>query len=121
MTINVTGNTEAAKINEDGSFFQGDDETVKVEVLDINKEAVDISSANSIEYQISENGSSEVSKTKSGGGITVTDGSDGKFEVTIDSGDTSSLSGKYEHEAEIDLGDVSTLFQGTLRIRGTNI
>jgi len=121
MTIHVKGNTDLGKLNESGSIFQGNDEVVEVTVRDENKEPVDISGANSIEYQISKDGSSEVSKTKSGGGITVTDGTDGKFEVSIASSDTSSLSGSFDHEAEIDLGDISTLFQGSLKIRGTDI
>jgi len=122
MPINIKGNTELGLLNESASFFQGDDETIQVTVEDENRDAVDISGASSITYQITDSsGSSQLSKTMSGGGISITDGSDGVFKVTIASGDTSSLSGNYSHEAELVDGDTSTLFQGDLKIRGTDI
>lgn len=120
MVRNIKGNTELGRVNENTSVFQGDDETIKVTVKNEKQETVDISSASTIEYKIAEEGSSALSKSL-GSGISITDGANGVFEINISSSDTSSISGKYDHEAEIDLNGKSTLFQGTIRIRGTII
>jgi len=120
MVRELKGNTELSLLNEDRAIFQGDDETLRVTVENENRETVDISGASSIEYGIFDDSGSQLSKSLNSG-ISITDGANGVFEVLISSGDTSSLSGDFRHEAEIVDGDTSTLFQGKIKIRETDI
>jgi hypothetical protein len=52
------------------------------------------------------------------GGVAITDGVNGEFEITIDPVDTEDLEGRYQHEAEITdtQGDVTTVFTGRFQI-----
>jgi hypothetical protein len=82
---------------------------------------IDISNVNEITYRFSDNetGSTcEFTKTKSGGGISITDGSNGQCEISWDTSDTTGLSGEYFHSCQFtdSSSNVATVFTGTVNI-----
>jgi hypothetical protein len=125
MAIELDGNIDT-NFGENAKIVAGDDKSIVVTVNN-DGSVYDLSSptVNGITYEVlDDSGTSQFSKTQSGGGVTITDGAAGEITVTIDSGDTSGLSADdYTHEIELDDSDegVSTLFQGNLRIDGDNI
>lgn len=97
----------------------GDDIAIDVTVTDSDDAAVDITGC-LIRWGARKVGetSTAISKSTTDGGITITDGPAGQFRVSLDPADTASLSGVFEHEAELtDLtGAVSTVCTGSMRI-----
>lgn len=59
-----------------------------------------------------------LTKTKSGGGITFTDAANGKLEISLETTDTSGLSGTKHHRLRVtdSDGDRITVFTGTFTI-----
>lgn len=101
----------------------GDAHTIVITVTDDSGNTVDITNANGIEWYLKEHSSHNdsdalITKTLSGTGITITDGANGEFEVTIDTGETDGMRGQKYHVSRIadSTGDVSTLFTGTFTI-----
>jgi len=105
-------------MTSDFEMYAGDDKTLIVTVKDRNGDAVVITSA-TIKWQASrsQGKASVISKTTSSG-ITISDGPNGVFEITIDDTDTEDLKGLYYHEAEVTFADgsISTVMAGTMRI-----
>jgi len=105
--------------SQDFTTYQGDSALPVFTVTDAGGTAIDISAAQEIDWNARRNLSSSVvvDKTKTGGSISfVTDGTDGKFRVSITPADTQAMSGRYIHEAVLTdgSGNVSTVSVGTL-------
>lgn len=106
------------------NYHAGDALKITVTVEDSDGNAIDISGANVIEWYLKDNATDSdadaiLSKTKSGGGITFTsDGTDGKFDIKIDTSDTDGESGTKHHRARLKDSDDdrSTLFHGDFTI-----
>lgn len=100
------------------SIFAGDTKVITVTVQDDDGDAVTISSS-TIEWRCIEdtNGTAALTKTTSDG-ISITDGSGGKFTITLTAGDTSFMSGDYYHEAQITFSDstIMTILTGTMTV-----
>ena len=89
----------------------GDDQAVMVTVKDEAGSVVDISGATEITWILkrSEGSSTDtLTKSKTGGGITITDGPGGVFEITVTSSDTAALQGLYYHKAVVTLASGKT-------------
>lgn len=108
----------------DITMFAGDTKTLQVTVKDENGDAVDLTGA-SIRWQASRSVNKRPADLEKsvGDGITITDATAGRFDVTLDSADTEDLRGDFYHEAEVidASGNVSTVFTGTLTIEPTLI
>lgn len=119
--VNLQGTTEGIKY-QNYELVAGDGETVTVVVDNGN---TDISSPTSATYEIEDpsDESTVASYTQSGGGISITDGPNGELEVTVDSADTSGLSGTYDHELQLvdSNGEQQTLFVGNVKFRDSII
>lgn len=101
-------------------MYAGDDKTLQVTVVDEDGDPVNLTAA-SIKWQATRSlgKTSAISKTATaGGGITITDASNGEFEVTLTAANTDGLSGTYQHEAEVTFvdGTKSTVLSGTMNI-----
>lgn len=110
----------------DFTMFKGDSKVLEVTVKDQDDEVVDISGT-VIRWQLSKKAKDTtalISKTTvGGGGVTITDGPNGRFDVLIDPDDTEELkAGAYYHEAEVnDGGLISTVMTGTATLVETLI
>lgn len=113
------------RTNQDFTIQKGDDETLEITVGDGSGGSKDLSGA-SIDWGLRKypDGQDLISKSVSGGGITITDEPGGVFEVDLDPSDTNSLeidgrSGDFYHEAVVtdSAGNVSTVTTGTATIR----
>ena len=91
---------------------QGEDYTLEFTVRNRDGSAKDLTGAG-VRWVLSESVDSgqKILKTV-GGGITIPVGTDGKFEVALDDGDTSGLDGKYHHEAEVTDSDAKIQIVG---------
>jgi len=102
----------------DFQIYQGDSKTLSVTVQDSDGDAVVITSA-TIKWQASKSKgkTADISKTTSAG-ISITDGPNGVFEITLAGSDTESLTGEFYHEAEVIFSDstISTVLVGRMRI-----
>jgi hypothetical protein len=102
----------------DFTMYVGDSFVLSVSVVDEAGEPVDITGT-TVRWQMAHKVKDIlplVSKTTEGaGGILISDGPGGVFEVTIDPEDTEGFKAKsYYHEAEVDdAGVVSTVMTGT--------
>ena len=96
----------------------GDDKTLVVTVKDANGTAVNITGA-SIKWQCARSfgKASDISKTTSSG-ISITDGANGVFTVTLTAANTESLRGNFYHEAQLtdSGGAISTVLFGTMKV-----
>lgn len=96
----------------------GDSKTLVITVRNADGDAVNITGA-TIKWQAARSygKTSVISKTTSSG-ISITDGTNGVFAVTLSPSDTDSLSGIYHHEAELTATDTtkSTVLVGTMKI-----
>lgn len=90
--------------NQDFAIFPGDDRTLRVTTYDTDGVAKkDISSATVIDWLFKWPGGSILKQLASG--ITITDGPNGVFEITLASGDTSTMTkGIGYHQATMTLG-----------------
>lgn len=98
-------------------IHQGNNKILAFEVLDPLGAVVNISTA-SIEWLLSDdrNGTTRITKSTIDG-ITITDGPNGLFEVTLDAADTNDLEGDFYHEATvIDGGSTMTVSTGIAKI-----
>ena len=107
--------------NQDFEMFQGESKTLEV----TERDGTDISGQDITWVLADEVGeASEVSKDTDGGGVSITDGPSGNFEIELDPADTDGISGRFYHEARIDdgAGTESVLFSGEAMIHqsGTN-
>lgn len=107
--------------NQDFVTYQGDTVKPIFTVLDSAGNAVDISTVSDIGWSAKrgETDSAAVSKTKAAGQIAfVTDGTDGKFQVTILAADTAAMSGFYFHAATLTdaSGEVTTVSAGRMQV-----
>lgn len=97
-------------------YHSGDSHTIKETLEDPDGTAITITSA-SIEYGVFETDGTQIFTKSVGSGITIVDGSNGRFDIAIDPSDTASLSGRKQHECEVTKGsDVATVFTGELVI-----
>lgn len=107
-----------------GEYHAGNALEITATVQDSTGTALDISGATVIEWYLKTSAADPdaealLSKTLSGGGITfTTDGTDGKFDIKIETGDTSGMSGTKYQVARLEdgQGDLSTLFHGDFTI-----
>lgn len=109
----------------DFTMFKGDTKVLEVTVKDQDDVVVDISGT-SIKWQLakkSKDVAALISKSTSGGGVTIVDGPAGRFNVLIAPADTESLkAAACYHEAEVDDGGViSTVMTGTATLVETLI
>lgn len=114
---------------EDFSMHSGDSRTLEVTVRDEADAVVNISAASGADLTwalskkatdtVDPRGASLVSKTE-GSGIAITDGPNGRCDVTLDPADTADLKGDdYYHEMQVILsGDTSTVLYGVVTIKG---
>lgn len=103
------------------SIYAGETRTLAVTVTDQDGAAVDLTNAD-IEYVAD----LPVPVAKSvGSGITITDGAAGEFEIAIEQPDTvdydTSINAAHEVKARTAIGDVVTVFRGTLTIKDSLI
>ena len=95
----------------------GDTKQLIITVKDANDSPVNISGA-TIEWKCARslNKPTKIYKTTSSG-ITITNGPNGTFAVTLNAGDSSNLLGNYIHEARMTLsGNISTVISGTMKV-----
>lgn len=95
----------------------GDYKTLVVTIKDAEGAAVNISGA-TILWQAGRSfgKASTISKSTSSG-ISITDGANGQYTVTLDASDTDSMSGTYYHESEMTLNGVkTTVLTGTMKV-----
>lgn len=112
------------QVQDISTYHAGDALEIETTVRDDASNIVDISGATEIEWLLKENetdtdANALLTKTQTGGGITfTTDGTDGKFTVKIDTGDTDGMSGAKHHRARVTdgQGDRATVFHGTFTI-----
>ena len=106
------------KMIQNFEMTAGDDKTLVITVRDANGNPVSITGA-SIKWQCARSfgKASSISKTTSSG-ISITDGANGVFAVTLDDTDTESLVGNFIHEAQVTASDgsISTVVSGTMKI-----
>lgn len=96
----------------------GDSKTLVVTVRNADGDAVNITGA-TIKWQAARSyGKASVITKSTSSGISITDGTNGVFTVTLNTSDTDSLSGIYHHEAELTATDStkSTVLVGTMKI-----
>jgi len=102
-------------------MYEGESKTLEVQEVD----STDIEGQDITWILADEVGdTAEIEKTTTDGGISITDGANGKFEITLDPSDTDGISGRFYQEARIDdgAGTESVLFSGEVIIHqsGTN-
>lgn len=107
--------------NQNFTIYQGDAALLLFTIVDGNGNAIDLSGVSDIVWaaQRDLNSSPVVRKTMTGGGITFkTDGTDGKFQVSLTGTDTTALTGFYLHAAvTIDgSGNASTAATGRMQV-----
>ena len=110
-----------AEPNQDFITYSGDDIVPIFTVLDTAGAVVDISTVSGITWSARRNLDNSVvlTKTKAAGQIAfVTDGKDGKFQVTITATDTALLTGFYLHTASIadSVGAITTVTVGRMQV-----
>src|SRR5215831_2818275 len=112
-----------ASVNQDFVTYVGDTVIPIFTVQNSLGQAVDISTASQIQWNCRLNNTESpaiiITKLKSAGQVTfVTNGVDGKFQVTIQPADTSQLSGFYIHEAILTdaVGNVTTVTVGRMQV-----
>jgi hypothetical protein len=110
-----------AILNQDFVTYAGDDVFPIFTVKDSAGNAVDISTVTEISWAAIRNSDAAVAvtRTKTAGQIAfVTNGTDGKFQVTIPKAVTAGLSGFYRHTATItdSLGNVTTVEVGRMQV-----
>lgn len=106
---------------QDFTIYAGDDSAPVFVVLSANGNPISISGATEITWVAQKNLSSTaaITKKKSTNGIAfTTNGTDGKFTVTITKSDSAGLSGFYMHEATITdaSGNVTTVTLGRMQV-----
>jgi hypothetical protein len=99
------------------TMFAGDTKVLVVSVADEKGAAVDITGT-VIRWQLAKSVTSTALILKSvGAGVTIIDGPSGRFDVSLDAGDTLPLHGSYYYEGEIDDGGIiSTVLTGIVQI-----
>lgn len=110
-----------ASLNQDFTTYQGDYVVPVFTVYDPENVIVDISTVSEITWYVRRDTATAVllTKTMSGGEISfVTNGSDGKFQVTVDSASTAGLDGFYMHYATITdfSGHITTVTVGRMHV-----
>jgi len=107
--------------SQDFTTYAGDAALPIFTVKDGNGAVINISTVTQISWSAQRDLPSApvLSKTKTGGGITfVTDGTDGKFQVSLTAAETAALTGFYLHEATITdiAGNLSTVATGRMQV-----
>ena len=112
------------KFTQNFTMHSGDDKLIAASTSGSTSAAKDLTSA-TIKWRVEvpENVGSgcPITKQTGGSGISITDASAGKFEITLDAADTASMAaGVYEHEAEAfdSSSKTATLFRGTITLLG---
>lgn len=106
------------------NHHQGDALDITVTIDKSDGTTKDISGATSAKYFIKDqagdtDANALVTKDMSGGGISITDGANGVLEVSIETGDTSSIApGEKHHRLQLtdSNGDRVTVFTGTFTV-----
>lgn len=112
------------RLNQDVTIFAGDTKNIDVTVKDANGVEIDITTISEIQYVVKKSALdaaiSQVAKSLTGIGITLTDPANGIFTINFLPADTEILGyQEYYHEAELTDGggNISTIFTGVLTLR----
>ena len=101
------------------TMFAGDTKLLQVVINNVAGNPIDITGT-LVRWQLAKNVKADpalIHKSVDGGGVTIVDGPNGRFDVLLDPLDTLPLIGSYYYEAEIDDGGViSTVLTGTVQI-----
>lgn len=114
----TTSNRSNHVMIQNFNMVAGDTKTLVVYVKDADGDPVNISGA-TIKWQAARShGKASVITKSTSSGITISDGPNGIFSVTLNPSDTESLSGTYAHEAQVTASDstISTVLQGTMKV-----
>ena len=107
------------------TILTGDDVTLDITLTDADGAAVDLSGTEiTWGAATSSIGDPALTKTRSGGGVTVTDATGGVIEVTLGAADTGALSrGRYYHEVQVvdDNGLTTTFVPDAIEVAATVI
>ena len=111
------------KFKQNFTMHSGDDKLIAASTSGSTSAAKDLTSATvKWRVEIPENVGSgcPITKQTGGSGISLTDASAGKFEITLDAADTASIVGVFRHEAEAfdSSSKTATLFEGFITIKG---
>jgi len=108
------------KYNQDFKMIQGEDKVLEITVVDENGSAKAITGA-TITWSLARavDDTPLITKSTGGSGISITDGNNGVFQVTIGDTDTNDMNGAYIHEAEVvdTSGRKNTVLFGTIQIQ----
>lgn len=105
--------------NQNFTVTQNDDEFVTFAVVDSGGNPLDISAVTNIEWSVKFDRNTTLTKTFLDGDVTLPNGgSDGLFQVEIDSADTAAWLGLFAHQAVLidDIGERSTVANGVMTI-----
>lgn len=108
--------------NQDFEQWEGETKTLNV----TEKDNTDISGQDITWILADEQGESPVltKDNNSNGGVTITDGANGEFEITLEPADTDGISGNFYHECRLSdgAGTESVLFSGEafIEVSSTN-
>lgn len=104
---------------QDFTTFQGDPQTVTVEVYGQDAEhPLDLSAATNIEWSVKFDDNFTVTKTMLGGGILVSDAAQGVVNILLDAVDTRPWLGIFPHQMAIidDVGNRSVVMNGVMTV-----
>lgn len=104
--------------NQRARMYSGDSQTVKITVTDDDGNPVDLSGSQELTFAVARYGTTEVTKTLSGGGITVTGSDNNVATIQLDASETADLEGEFDIELQQTDGggNVATLTRGVLTI-----
>lgn len=110
--------------NQNVTIWAGDTVNLNVVVGDGAGGLKDISGATIAWLLYDENAGASVLTKSTGSGITITSGAGGAFTVALAAADTEDVTpGAYYHEAEVTdtLGNISTVFIGSVKINRSRV
>ena len=104
----------------DFTITAGDTKTLSVTVTEKSDASATVITSATIAWKAAQSLRSGVliSKATGGSGISITSGTGGTFDVTLDAADTTSLLGDYYHEAQVTFstGEISTVLKGKMTV-----
>ena len=106
-----------AEQNQGFDLYQGDTKDLEVKVKDQDGEPLDLTGS-SITWRLFKTRGTEILRKEVGSGIDLTDTVGGVFTIRLNSDETKTLKGKYQHEAFVrDVrGYTATIFTGIANV-----
>ena len=104
---------------QDFTMTEGDTKLIDVNVKDPNTGDPTNVSGSTISWKVFKGyGKTAVLTKTTASGISITDGANGVFRITITAGDTANFYGTYNHEAQVTFSDttVQTVVRGTMTV-----